>query len=328
MKKFINDAEKVVHEMLKGYAASHPHVEYGGENIEVIYRKHMEKGKVGLVSGGGAGHEPAHIGYVGHGMLDAAVCGNVFASPSPDRILYGIRKANTGNGVLLIIKNYSGDVMNFQMACELAEMEGIKTESVIVKDDVAVEESTFSTGRRGIAGTVFVHKIAGAAAVCGESLGQVKNIAEKVIRNVRSIGVAFDGCTIPGVGKKGFSLSEDEIEIGMGIHGEPGIFHHKITDAKTLIKKLMGYLEKEIDHTWTQVAVLVNGLGGTTLMELYIVLNEVKEYLTEQNISIYHIYAGNYMTSLEMEGCSISILKLDEELIKYLDVETDAPYWV
>lgn len=327
MKKFINQADNVVHEMLEGFAAAHPHIKYGGEGVEVIYRRQMDSQKVGLISGGGAGHEPAHAGYVGKGMLDAAVSGNVFASPSPDRILYGIQKADTGAGVLLIIKNYSGDVMNFQMAQELAQMEGRKVESVIVKDDVAVEDSTFSTGRRGIAGTVFVHKIAGAAAMKGNDLESVKRIAEKTIQNVRSMGMALTGCTLPGVGKKGFVPGEDELEMGMGIHGEPGIYHDKMKNADALVEKLMGFIMEDFDYSGSEVAVMVNGLGGTPLMELYIVFREVKRYLEEKGISLYKAYVGNYMTSLEMAGCSVSLLKLDKELKEYLDADTEAPAW-
>lgn len=327
MKKFINKPENVVTEMLEGFCAAHPHVIYGGKDTEVIYRKDMETGKVGLVSGGGAGHEPAHAGYVGRGMLDAAVSGNVFASPSPDRILYAIQKADTGAGVLLIIKNYSGDVMNFQMARELAEMNGVQVESVVVRDDVAVEDSTYTTGRRGIAGTIFVHKIAGAAAICHKSLAEVKNVAEKAAANVRSIGMALSGCTLPGVGRTGFQLGKDEIEIGMGIHGEPGIYHDKIAEAGVLVGKLMDYLLKDLDYRGSEVAVMINGLGGTPLMELYIVFREVRIYLQEAGIKIYKSYVGNYMTSLEMAGCSITLLRLDEEMKRYLDMETEASIW-
>ncbi|MDC7287762.1 dihydroxyacetone kinase subunit DhaK [Blautia schinkii] len=327
MKKFINKPENVVTEMLEGFAAAHPNVIYSGKDTEVIYRRQMDPGKVGLVSGGGAGHEPAHAGYVGRGMLDAAVSGNVFASPSPDRILYALHKVDTGAGVLLIVKNYSGDVMNFQMAGELARREGISVESVIVRDDVAVEDSTYTTGRRGIAGTVFVHKISGGAAMKGKDLLEVKKIAEKAATNVRSMGMALSGCTLPGVGQKGFQLGEDELELGMGIHGEPGIYHGKITDVQNLVGKLMGYLMKDLDYTKSETAVMVNGLGGTPLMELYIVFWEVKKYLEGAGIGIYKAYVGNYMTSLEMAGCSVSLLKLDEELKTYLDMDTEVSIW-
>ena len=216
MKKLINNPDRVVTEMLQGLCEAEPELVYAGEGIEVVSRREKTPGKVGLVSGGGSGHEPAHAGYVGKGMLDAAVAGNVFASPSPDRILEGIHAADGGAGVLLIIKNYSGDIMNFQMAAELAQMEGIRTECVVVKDDVAVPDSTYSAGRRGIAGTVLVHKIAGAAAESGKNLDEVKRIAEKVIVNLRSMGMAMSPCILPAVGKPGFSLGETEVEIGTG----------------------------------------------------------------------------------------------------------------
>ena len=325
MKKLINSPGTVVTEMLSGLAKANPKLCYLGTDVEVICRKEKENGKVGLVSGGGSGHEPAHAGYVGKGMLDAAVAGNVFASPSPDRILEGIKAADSGSGVLLIVKNYSGDVMNFQMAAELAELEDIRTEQVIVKDDVAVADSTFSTGRRGIAGTVFVHKIAGAAAETGAPLEEIKRVAEKVIANVRTMGMAMTPCILPGVGKAGFTLADDEVEIGMGIHGEPGINREKISSAEDIAQKLTGKILEEMDYSESEVAVLVNGLGGTPLMELYVMFNEVEKILSSKGIRVYKSFVGNYMTSLEMAGCSITLLKLDEELKVLLDAPADTP---
>lgn len=325
MKKLINSPGKVVTEMLSGLAKANPQLSYLGTDVEVICRKEKKNGKVGLVSGGGSGHEPAHAGYVGTGMLDAAVAGNVFASPSPDRILEGIKAADSGAGVLLVVKNYSGDVMNFQMAAELAEFEDIRTEQVIVKDDVAVADSTFSTGRRGIAGTVFVHKIAGAAAEAGAPLEEVKRVAEKVIANVRTMGMAMTPCILPGVGKAGFTLAEDEVEIGMGIHGEPGINREKISSAEDIARKLTGKILADLDYSESEVAVMVNGLGGTPLMELYIMFDEVEKILSAQGIRIYKSFVGNYMTSLEMAGCSVTLLKLDEELKALLDAPADTP---
>ena len=260
MKKFINEPNNVVTDMLMGLAKSSPLLKYSGEDTQVIYRAEKKKDKVGIVSGGGSGHEPAHAGYVGYGMLDAAVSGNVFASPSPDRILEGIRQADSGKGVLLIIKNYSGDIMNFEMASTLAEMENIKVASVVVKDDVAVPDSTYSTGRRGIAGTIFVHKCAGAAAESGKSLEEVQAIAQKTIDNIRTIGVAMTPCILPGVGKPGFTLNENEIEIGMGIHGEPGINREEITSAEVLAEKLIGKLFDDYDYHNSEVAVMVLSL--------------------------------------------------------------------
>lgn len=297
MKKIINDPNQVVSEMLLGLSKANPNVVYAGEGVEVISRKEKKVNKVGVISGGGSGHEPAHAGYVGRGMLDAAVAGNVFASPSPDRIIEGIKAADSGAGVLMVIKNYSGDIMNFEMAGELADMEDIKTASVVVKDDVAVPNSTYSTGRRGIAGTVFVHKVAGAAAEQGKSLEEIQAAAQKAADNVRSMGMAMSPCILPGVGTPGFTLAEDEVEIGMGIHGEPGVNRETLVPAKELAEKLLGHILADYDYTGSEVAVMVNGLGGTPLMELYILYNEVEKILTEKGIQIYRTFVGNYMTS-------------------------------
>ena len=317
MKKIINDPEKVVSEMLAGMEIAEKGLHYL-PGSEVIARRTPNKNKVALISGGGSGHEPAHAGYVGKGMLDAAVAGNVFASPSPDRIMAAIHEVAGEKGVLLIIKNYSGDIMNFSMAAELAEMEGYRVMSVVTKDDVAVPDSTFSTGRRGIAGTVFVHKIAGAAAEAGKDLEELRNLAQKVIDNTRSMGMAMTPCVLPGVGKPGFTLDENEIEIGMGIHGEPGVERTAVKTAKELAEILCSRILADMDYSGSEVAVMVNGLGGTPLMELYILAGEVNTL---------RWYVGNYMTSLEMSGCSVSLLKLDEEMKSYLDAVTDAPAW-
>lgn len=326
MKKIINNPSNVVSEMLLGLAKANPDVVYLGEGVEVIARKEKKQGKVGIISGGGSGHEPAHAGYVGKGMLDAAVAGNVFASPSPDRIVEGIKAADSGAGVLMVIKNYSGDIMNFTTSGEMAAIDGIKTDYVIVKDDVAVEDSTYSTGRRGIAGTVFVHKIAGAAAESGKSLPEVKAAAEKCIANIRSMGMAMSSCILPGVGTPGFTLGETEVEIGMGIHGEPGISRETISPAKDLAKKLLDKIFADTDiYNNSEVAVMINGLGGTPLMELYILNNEVQKILEEKGIKCYKTFVGNYMTALEMAGCSITLLKLDDELKGYLDYPSEAP---
>lgn len=325
MKKIINNPQDVVSEMLQGLAKATPKMQYLGEGIEVIARREKTPGKVGVISGGGSGHEPAHAGYVGKGMLDAAVAGNVFASPSPDRIIEGLKAADAGAGVLMVIKNYSGDIMNFQMAGELADMEGIKADYVVVKDDVAVPDSIYSTGRRGIAGTVFVHKVAGAASEQGKSLEEVKAAAQKAIGNIRTMGMAMTPCILPGVGKPGFTLAEDECEIGMGIHGEPGINREQLSPAKALAAKLVGRILDDCDYSGSEVAVMVNGLGGTPLMELYILYNEVERLLSEKGISIYKAFVGNYMTSLEMAGASVTLFKLDAELKGYLDHPSEAP---
>lgn len=323
MKKMINKPEEVVSEMLQGIVKAHPELVYtpGGE---VICRRNPGN-QVGIVSGGGSGHEPAHAGYVGEGMLSAAVSGNVFASPSPDRVLEGIRLANTGKGVLLVIKNYSGDIMNFSMAQELAEMEDIPVRAVVVRDDVAVQDSTFSTGRRGIAGTVFVHKCAGAKAAVGGDLDEVATVAQKVADNVRSMGFAMSPCVLPGVGKPGFTLGDDEIEVGMGIHGEPGVERTNMKSAKEIAKILVDKILADYDFTDSEVALMINGLGGSPLMELYIIENDVRNYLDEKGIKVYRTYVGNFMTSLEMMGCSVSLLKLDDELKTLLDVPCSTP---
>ncbi|MFA5527772.1 MAG: dihydroxyacetone kinase subunit DhaK [Peptostreptococcales bacterium] len=324
MKKIINNPDNVVSDMLAGMEKAYSELKYDSE-FEVISRANKEKKKVGLVSGGGSGHEPAHAGYVGFGMLDAAVAGNVFASPGPDRILKGIEEANSGEGVLLIIKNYSGDIMNFEMAKDLAAMDDVKVDSVVVKDDVAVEDSTYSTGRRGIAGTVFIHKVAGAKAEMGGSLAEVKAVAEKAIVGLRSIGMAMDSCILPAVGKKGFVLSEDEIEIGMGIHGEPGVERTKIMTALELSEIMIEKILSDYNYADKEVALMINGLGATPLMELFILNKEVQERLTEKNIKVYRTFVGNFMTSMEMSGCSITLLELDEELKELIDYKADTP---
>ena len=326
MKKIINDPEHVVSEMLAGIEISDSSLRYI-PGFEVIARREPNKEKVAIISGGGSGHEPAHAGYVGCGMLDAAVAGNVFASPSPDRILEAIHQVGGDKGVLMVIKNYSGDIMNFSMAAELAEMEGYKVMSVVTRDDVAVPESTYSTGRRGIAGTVFVHKIAGAAAEAGRSLEEVRDIAQKVIDNTRSMGMAMSPCILPGVGKPGFVLADDEIEVGMGIHGEPGVERTSVKTSKELAEILCGHILADMDFSGSDCAVMVNGLGGTPLMELYILTNDVNALLREKGINPVRWYVGNYMTSLEMSGCSVSLLRLDDEMKAYLDAPAHTAAW-
>ena len=326
MKKIINDPEHVVSEMLAGIEISDSSLKYI-PGFEVIARREPNKEKVAIISGGGSGHEPAHAGYVGRGMLDAAVAGNVFASPSPDRILEAIHQVGGDKGVLMVIKNHSGDIMNFSMAAELAEMEGYKVMSVVTRDDVAVPESTYSTGRRGIAGTVFVHKIAGAAAEAGRSLEEVRDVAQKVIDNTRSMGMAMSPCILPGVGKPGFVLADDEIEVGMGIHGEPGVERTSVKTSKELAEILCGHILADMDFSGSDCAVMVNGLGGTPLMELYILTNDVNALLREKGINPVRWYVGNYMTSLEMSGCSVSLLRLDDEMKAYLDAPAHTAAW-
>ncbi|WP_114351919.1 dihydroxyacetone kinase subunit DhaK [Saliterribacillus persicus] len=315
MKKLINHPEQVVEEMIEGILLAHPGRFERIEKTTVLTRKStVQLNKVGLVSGGGSGHEPAHVGYVGEGMLDAAVFGEVFTSPTPDQILEAIKAVDYGKGVLLIIKNYTGDVMNFEMAQELAEAEGIQVEKVIVADDVAVEDSTFTIGRRGIAGTVLVHRIAGAMAETGATLQEVKEAAEKVINNVRSMGMAISACTVPAAGKPSFQLADDEMEIGIGIHGEPGINRTKIQSSKEVASILVNKILADFNYENSEVAVLINGLGATPEMELYILNKEVQRILTEKNVAIYKTWVGEYMTSLEMSGVSVTLLKLDNQM--------------
>ncbi|GLG01969.1 dihydroxyacetone kinase subunit DhaK [Alicyclobacillus hesperidum subsp. aegles] len=324
MKKLMNQPDQYVDQMLEGIVAAHPELKRIA-GTQVIVRAHP-KAKVALVSGGGSGHEPAHAGYVGEGMLDAAVSGSVFTSPTPDQVLSAIRAVDQGQGVLLVIKNYTGDVMNFEMAADLASMEGIAIEKVIVADDVAVENSTYTVGQRGIAGTVFVHKIAGAAAEAGMDLATVKRIAEKVIANVHSMGMALSPCTVPASGKPSFVLGEDEVEIGIGIHGEPGTHRENLRPADEIVDTL---LDRILAHSGVvagdQVAVMLNGLGATPQSELYIAYRRVAERLGAHNIAVHKALVGEYMTSLEMAGFSISLLKLDDELMSLLDAPADTP---
>lgn len=326
MKKLIDQVESVVGDMLEGMVAAYPRHVRRVPDTNVLVRAGGPSGKVALVSGGGSGHEPSHGGWVGRGMLDGAVAGEVFTSPTPDQVYEAIKAVDGGKGVLLVIKNYTGDVMNFEMAADMATDDGLQVEKVIVADDVAVEDSTWTTGRRGIAGTVFVHKIAGAAAEAGASLADVKRVAEKVIANVRSMGMAIDACTVPAAGKPSFDLKEDEIEIGIGIHGEPGVAREPIGTASAIVAELLDKILAEgIYGSGDEVAVMVNGMGGTPLMELFIANRHVKEALDGKGIKIAKTLVGNYMTSLDMEGFSITLLKLDDELKELLDAPVDTP---
>ena len=325
MKKIINNPTDVVSEALMGMQAAYPDKLVYTPKMEVISRKEKKTDKVAIISGGGAGHEPLHAGFVGKGMLDAAISGNVFSSPSPDRIGSAIEQVSCGTGVLMVIKNYSGDIMNFGLSADLAEMDDIEVAQVVVKDDVAVPDREEGTGRRGIAGTVFVHKIAGAKAEQGASLAEVKAAAEKAIRNIRTMGVAMTPCILPAVGKPGFQIADDEIEIGMGIHGEKGIETTKIKTAKEIAEILVGRILDDYDYSGSEVAVLVNGLGGTPLMELYILNMEVQKILEEKGIKAYRTFVGNYCTSIDMTGASVTLMKLDDELKELLDAPCDTP---
>ena len=324
MKKIINDPDMIIKEMLNGlYKANQDKVKLN-EDLKIIYRKDLPiKGKVGLISGGGSGHEPAHAGYVGDGMLDCAICGEIFTSPTPDQVLEAIKLADSGQGVFMVIKNYTGDVMNFDMAKEMAEMEGIKVDYIIVNDDVAVEDSTYTSGRRGIAGTIFVHKVLGAMARDGKSLQEIKAIAEKIVKNIKSMGMATKACINPISGKESFDLSEGDMEIGVGIHGEPGVKQEKIKSANEISKELVDHILADYENLDGDFVLMVNGMGQTTEMELFVVNNYVNDYLKEKNISIKKTFVGNYMTSMDMAGFSLTLFKVDDEVLKYLEEKVD-----
>ena len=325
MKKIINSPDNVVIDTCKGIISAHPELDFI-ERYKVIKKKTVDTDKVSLISGGGSGHEPAHAGFIGKGMLDAAVCGDVFASPSTIQVYNAILATQSKKGTLLIVKNYSGDCMNFDAAADMAKDDDVEVEKVYVNDDVAVKDSLYTVGRRGVAGTVFVHKIAGAAAEKGMSLAEVKTVAEKVIANVRSIGFALTSCTVPAKGTPTFTLGEDEIEFGVGIHGEPGIAREKLVSADELAEKMVDKIVNDIPYKeGDEVALLINGLGATPLMELYLLNNSASAAISKRGIKIYKTFVGNYMTSIDMAGASITLLKLDDELKALLDSPSDAP---
>ena len=306
MKKIINKPENVVTEMLDGLAYVHSDLVHRVEGFDIIARNEQAAGQVGLISGGGSGHEPAHAGFVGDGMLSAAIAGAVFTSPTPDQILEAIKEADQGAGVFMVVKNYSGDIMNFEMAQELAEMEGIEVASIVVDDDIAVENSLYTQGRRGVAGTIFVHKILGHAAREGKSLAEIKDLADKIVPNIHTIGLALSGATVPEVGKPGFVLAEDEIEYGIGIHGEPG--YRKL--AEELTGKLLEAFEAKAGERY---ALLINGMGATPLMEQYVFANDVASILGDAGLDVAYKKLGNYMTSIDMAGLSLTLMKIEDE---------------
>ena len=325
MKKIMNSAENFVIEMCKGLVKAHPCLELN-ERFKFIKRKELNKDKVSLISGGGSGHEPAHAGFVGKGMLDAAVCGDVFASPSTVQVYNAIVKTQSKKGTLLIIKNYSGDCMNFDGAAAMArDDDDLTVESVYVNDDIAVKDSLYTVGRRGVAGTVFVHKIAGAAAEAGKSLKDVKEVANKAIKNVRSLGFALTSCTVPAKGTPTFAIGSDEMEFGVGIHGEPGRKREPIAKSAVLAKRIVDAIAEDMPIDGAEVAVLVNGFGGTPLQELYLFNNDVADALEARKVKVHKTLVGNYMTSIDMAGASLSIMKLDDELKKCLDAEACTP---
>ncbi len=325
MKKIMNRSETMVPEMCAGIALAYPELEFV-KRYKIIKKREQNADKVSLISGGGSGHKPAHAGLVGKGMLDAAVCGDIFASPSQIQIYQAIKETAGNAGTLMIIKNYSGDMMNFKNAARLAEEDGISVEYVKVDDDIAVQDSLYTVGRRGVAGTVLVHKVAGAAAEKGYSLKQVKAYAENAVLNTRSIGFAFTSCTVPAKGTPTFSIAENEIEYGVGIHGEPGVSREAMMTADELSKRMTDSLVKELGLSENdEVTVLVNGFGGTPLQELYLFLNSTAKILDEYKIKIYRSFAGNYMTSIDMSGASLTFMKMNSELKSLLDAESDAP---
>lgn len=325
MKKIINRPETVVIEMCNGIAMAHPELEFI-QKYKIIKKKEINPQKVSLISGGGSGHEPAHAGFVGKGMLDAAVCGDIFASPSQIQVYQAIKETASEKGTLLIIKNYSGDMMNFKNAAYLASEDGIQVDYVKVDDDIAVQDSLYTVGRRGVAGTVLVHKVAGAAAQSGCSLQEVKKAAETAIANVKSIGFAFSSCTVPAKGTPTFEIGENEMEYGVGIHGEPGIQRENIIHADQLADRMVNALTKELNlQEQDEVTLLVNGFGSTPLLELYLLNNAVAKVLADKKITIYRTFVGNYMTSIDMLGASVTLMKMNTELKQWIDAESDAP---
>lgn len=329
MKKIMNDATQIVDDMLQGLAYMHDDLVERLDGYDVIVRKAEKTGKVALISGGGSGHEPSHAGFVGEGMLSAAICGAVFTSPTPDQILEAIKAADEGAGVFMVIKNYSGDIMNFEMAQELAEMEGIDVASVVVDDDIAVENSLYTQGRRGVAGTILVHKILGHAAREGKSLADIKALADELVLNIKTIGLALSGATVPEVGKPGFVLEDDEFEYGVGIHGEPGYKKEKLQSSSVLAQELVTKLADSFDMSAGQhYGVLVNGLGATPLMEQYVFANDVAKLLAEKDVTVSFKKIGDYMTSIDMTGLSLTLIKLDkDEWTEALQSDVITPAW-
>lgn len=331
MKKIINDPQDVVAEMIDGMVRAYPQlVKKIPETFAMIRSDQASmKDKVGIVSGGGSGHEPTHAGFVGKGMLSAAVAGQVFTSPTPDQIYAAIKAVNTGKGVFLVIKNYSGDVMNFDMAKDMAEMDDIPVKSIVVDDDIAVENSLYTQGKRGVAGTVLMHKVLGAAADQGASLDDLEQLAQQVLPHINTIAVALSAATVPEVGKPGFELAEDEIEYGVGIHSEPGYRREKIKPSKELVAELVAKLDNSLQLAKDKkYAILVNGMGATPLMEQYIFTHDVLNKLAEKSIEPTFVKVGNYMTSLDMAGISLTIFELaDEKWLDYLNYPVETIAW-
>ena len=327
MKKLINDVETVLAESLDGFAAAHADIVTLGDERQFVRRRQVKPGKVALISGGGSGHEPLHAGFVGHGMLDAACPGQVFTSPTPNQMLAAARSVDGGAGVLFIVKNYSGDMMNFQMAAEMLDRENA---TVIVNDDVAVENSTYTTGRRGVAGTLIVEKIVGAAAERGDGLAALKTLGDAVNTATASMGVALTSCTVPAAGKPTFQIGIDEMEMGVGIHGEPGRRRVRLTSADEIAEELTGAILKDLSlKPGQQVILFVNGFGGTPLLELYVMVNAARKVLTGAGVKVARHLTGPFVTSLEMAGCSITVSAVDDAALALWDapVHTAALRW-
>ncbi|GAW62967.1 dihydroxyacetone kinase subunit DhaK [Ligilactobacillus acidipiscis DSM 15836] len=331
MKKIINDAGNVVPEMVDGLVRSYPQYLRQIPDTEAVMRSDEDSmaGKVGIVSGGGSGHEPAHAGFVGKGMLSGAVCGQVFTSPTPDQIYEAIKQADHGKGVFLVVKNYSGDVMNFDMAKDLAEVDDIQTKTIVVDDDIAVEDSLFTQGKRGVAGTVLMHKVLGAAADQGASLDDLDKLAQAVLPNIKTIGIALHAATVPEVGKPGFELKDDEIEYGVGIHSEPGYKREKIKPSKEMAEELVTQIDKTLNlDSSKKYAVMVNGMGATPLMEQYIFSHDLLNLLNGKDIEPAFMKVGNYMTSIDMAGLSLTVFELKEDKwLDYLNYPVETIAW-
>ena len=319
MKKLINSPDDVIAEALRGIDAADENVRVDHENRVIFRAEPTRAGKVAVISGGGSGHEPLHGGFVGVGMLDAACAGQVFTSPTPDQMLAATVGTDAGAGVLHVVKNYTGDVMNFEMAAELAVEQGVRVETVVVADDVAVEDSLYTAGRRGVGLTVLLEKIVGAAAEEGRDLDAVVAVANKVNENGRSMGMALTSCTVPAAGKPTFDLPEDQMEIGIGIHGEPGRHREPLTGAKDIARQLVEPILADHDFAGSETIVMVNGMGGTPLIELYLMYGEVKALLDAAGVRVARNLVGNYITSLDMAGCSVTVLKADDELLSLWD---------
>ena len=323
MKKFLNNVNDVESEMMQGLLKAFPDALQALDCGGVLVRKELNRDKVAVISGGGSGHEPSFAGYIGKGMLDGVAAGAIYTSPAADHIYEAIKAVAGDKGVLMIPMNYTGDIMNFEMAAEMAQMEGITTDMVVTNDDVAVDNSLYTVGRRGVAGTVLVHKIAGALAETGAPIEEVKAVAEKAAANVRTMGVAINPSTIPAAGKPGFVLAEDEMEVGIGMHGEPGTYRDKLKSADEITDVLLAKILADLDYSGSDTAVMINGSGGTPLMELYIVCGHVHDVLASKGISVHRTFVGNYMTSIEQEGFSVSLLRLDDQTRALLDAPAD-----